>query len=114
MKRHVALVLVGLVCLGVSAGAKTMGQVDSGNESKEAAGGTPTTGWERPELLRQIGLYEAAVAKGEAEHTSDGSLAKVYVRLASMYADLAMYPRSEQAIQRGISLLRQQTNSEPE
>ena len=104
MKRHVAF-FAGLIFLAVSAGAKTVGPVDNGNAKGGAEANTPT-GWERPELLRQIAIYEEAARKGEASHASDGYLAKVYVGLASMYADLAMYPRAEEAILRGIALLR--------
>jgi tetratricopeptide (TPR) repeat protein len=110
MKRHVALVFAGLIFLAVSAGAKTVGQADNGSEKSGAEGGMPT-GWERPGLLKQIAIYEEAARKGEAEHSPNGSLAKVYVGLASMYADLAMYPRAEEAMHRGITLLRQDTES---
>ncbi len=109
MKRHVAF-FAGLIFLAVSAGAKTVGPVDNGNAKGGAEANTPT-GWERPELLRQISIYEEAARKGEAAHASEGYMAKVYVGLASMYADLAMYPRSEEALQRGIALLRR--DSEP-
>jgi tetratricopeptide (TPR) repeat protein len=105
MKRHVAFVFVGLIFLAVSAGAKTIGQVDNGSEKRTGEANTPT-GWERPELLKQISIHEEAVRQGEATHEPDGSLAKVYVELASMYADLAMYPRAEEAMLRGIALLR--------
>jgi tetratricopeptide (TPR) repeat protein len=105
MKRHVAFVLSGLLVFSVSAIAEKVGQADEGNEKHGTEASTPT-GWERPELLRQIAIHEEAARTGEATHASDGSLAKVYVELASMYADLAMYPRAEQAMQRGIALLR--------
>src|ERR1700733_9211005 len=97
MKRHVAF-FAGLIFLAVSAGAKTLGPVDNGTAKGGAESSTPT-GWERPELLRQIAIYEEAARKGEAAHASDGYMAKVYVGLASMYADLAMYPRAEEAMQ---------------
>ena len=109
MKRHVAF-FAGVIFLAVSAGAKTVGQVDNGNEKGGAEASTPT-GWERPELLKQIAIYEEAARKGEAAHASDGYLAKVYVGLASMYADLAMYPRAEEAMMRGIALLRRDTEA---
>lgn len=111
MKRHVAF-FAGLMFLAVSAGAKTVGQADNGNEKGGAEASTPT-GWERPELLRQIAIYEEAARKGEAAHASDGYLAKVYVGLASMYADLAMYPRAEEAMLRGIALLRRDPAAKP-
>ena len=111
MKRHVAF-FVGLIFLAVSAGAKTMGQADNGSEKRGAEASTPT-GWERPELLKQIAIHEEAARTGEATHAPDGSLAKVYVELASMYADLAMYPRAEEALLRGIGLLRRDPESKP-
>ena len=111
MKRHVAF-FAGLIFLAVSAGAATVKQTDNGNEKGGAEASTPT-GWERPELLRQIGIYEEAARKGEAVHASDGYMAKVYVGLASMYADLAMYPRAEEAMLRGIALLRRDPAAKP-
>jgi tetratricopeptide (TPR) repeat protein len=111
MKRHVAF-FAGLIFLAVSAGAKTVGPVDNGNAKGGAEASTPT-GWERPELLRQISIYEEAARKGEAAHASEGYLAKVYVGLASMYADLAMYPRAEEAMLRGIALLRRDAAAKP-
>jgi tetratricopeptide (TPR) repeat protein len=111
MKRHVAF-FAGLIFLAVSAGAKTVGPVDNGNAKGGAEASTPT-GWERPELLRQISIYEEAARKGEADHASEGYLAKVYVGLASMYADLAMYPRAEEAMLRGIALLRRDAAAKP-
>ena len=111
MKRHVAF-FAGLIFLAVSAGAKTLGPVDNGTAKGGAESSTPT-GWERPELLRQIAIYEEAARKGEAAHASDGYMAKVYVGLASMYADLAMYPRAEEAMQRGIGLLRRDAAAKP-
>ncbi len=112
MKRHVAF-FAGLIFLAVSASAKTIGQADNGDE-KGAAGASTPTGWERPELLKQIAIYEEAARKGEAAHAPDGYLAKVYVGLASMYADLAMYPRAEEAMQRGIALKRRDTGAKPD
>jgi tetratricopeptide (TPR) repeat protein len=111
MKRHVAF-FAGLIFLAVSAGAETVKQTDNGNEKGGAEASTPT-GWERPELLRQIAIYEEAVRKGEAAHASDGYLAKAYVGLASMYADLAMYPKAEEAMLRGIALLRRDPAAKP-
>jgi tetratricopeptide (TPR) repeat protein len=110
MKRHVALIFAGVMFVAVAAVAKTAERVDNGSEKSGTEGGIPT-GWERPGLLKQIAVYEEAARKGEAEHSPNGSLAKVYVGLASMYADLAMYPRAEQAMRRGISLLRQDPES---
>jgi tetratricopeptide (TPR) repeat protein len=112
MKRHVAF-FAGLIFLAVSAGAKTVGPVDNGAAKGGAEASTPT-GWERPELLRQISIYEEAARKGEAAHASEGYLAKVYVGLASMYADLAMYPRAEEAMVRGIALLRRDPAAKPD
>jgi tetratricopeptide (TPR) repeat protein len=112
MKRHVALIFAGVIFLAVSAGAKTVERSNNGSDKGGAEGGMPTA-WERPGLLKQITIYEEAARKGEAEHSPDRSLAKVYVGLASMYADLAMYPRAEEAMHRGITLLRRDAESKP-
>jgi tetratricopeptide (TPR) repeat protein len=115
MKRHVAfcagmLYLAGLGFAGAGASAKTLG--DSDNKAETRGGEVSTsTGWERPKLLQQIRVYEDTVRQGEASHAPAGSLAKVYVQLASLYADVAMYPRAEEAIQRGVVLLRRDTES---
>ena len=112
MKRHVAFFAGVVVLAGVAvfAGEKAAGE--SENKAETRGGEVSTaTGWERPKLLKQITVYEDTVRQGEASHAPAGSLAKVYVQLASLYADVAMYPRAEEAIQRGIVLLRRDTES---
>jgi tetratricopeptide (TPR) repeat protein len=104
MKRHVAFCAVLLLC-AVSAVAKTGVEADN-TSVKPGADANRTAGWERPELLRQISIYEGAARDGEASHVPDGKLAKIYVELSSMYTDLAMYPKAEDAIVRAVALLR--------
>jgi tetratricopeptide (TPR) repeat protein len=60
----------------------------------------------KPELLRRIGLYEAAARKAETAHTDRKSLVKIYANLGGLYEDAAMYPKAEDAMLRAISLLR--------
>ena len=61
----------------------------------------------KPELLRQIELYEAAARKAEAAHTDGENLAKIYANLGGLYEDAAMYPEAENAMLRATSLLRE-------
>jgi tetratricopeptide (TPR) repeat protein len=61
---------------------------------------------DRAELLRRIGVYEAALRGPEAARTKDDVLAKAYARLASLYDDAAMPARAEAALTHAISLSR--------
>jgi tetratricopeptide (TPR) repeat protein len=60
----------------------------------------------RAEVLRRIGVYEAALREPEVAHTSDATVAKAYARLASLYEDAAMYERAEAALRHAIALSR--------
>ena len=59
----------------------------------------------RPELLRQIALYEASARNAVAAHSSPGAIAAIYANLGLLYKDLAFYPKAEDAMQRSIALL---------
>jgi tetratricopeptide (TPR) repeat protein len=61
----------------------------------------------RAELLRRIGVYEAALRAPDAARTSGDVVAKAYVRLASLYEDAGMNERAEAALKRAISLARE-------
>jgi tetratricopeptide (TPR) repeat protein len=106
-----AVLMLGLVIgagsgMAVGQGAGSAQQVSAATAAEEAD--FP----DRPELLRRVASYEAAARRGEAAHSPDESLAKVYLRLGAMYADLAMYPKSEEAVRRGIALRRSGPESE--
>jgi tetratricopeptide (TPR) repeat protein len=60
----------------------------------------------RAELLRRISVYEAVAKEAQSAGASDDTVAKIYARLASFYADAAMYPQSEVALEHAIALLR--------
>jgi tetratricopeptide (TPR) repeat protein len=66
----------------------------------------PTEIPSRTELLRRIGVYEAALRAPDAAHTSGDIVAKAYARLASLYEDAGMNERAEEALKRSISLAR--------
>jgi hypothetical protein len=100
-----ALLMLGLVigagsCMAVGQDAGSAQQVSAATAAAEAD--FP----DRSELLRRIALYEAAARQGEATHFPGESLAKIYLHLGAMYVDLAMYPKSEEAVRRGIALRR--------
>jgi tetratricopeptide (TPR) repeat protein len=109
--------LRAVLMLGLMMGAGRGMAVGQGNGGGAAQVDAATAAEEaefpdRPELLRRIALYESAARRGEALHFSDAGLAKVYLGLASMYADLAMYPKAEEAARRGIALRRSGPESE--
>jgi tetratricopeptide (TPR) repeat protein len=60
----------------------------------------------RPELLRQISVYETAAKVAQSGGASDETVAKLYAGLASFYEDAGMYARSIGALERAVSLLR--------
>jgi tetratricopeptide (TPR) repeat protein len=60
----------------------------------------------RVEVMRRIAVYEAALRGPESARADDATVAKAYSRLASLYEDVAMYERSETALEHAISLLR--------
>src|SRR5437667_4100744 len=93
-----ALVFGLLTCSAV--GQEPQG--DGGNAQQKSTEALPTKEEfpGRPELLRQIALFEAAARRAETEHSSGVSLAKIYLGLGLMYQNLAMYSRSEQSIRR--------------
>jgi tetratricopeptide (TPR) repeat protein len=67
---------------------------------------------DKPELLRRVALYEGAIQRAEAAHSTSEKLPQAYLSLGSMYEDLGMYPRAEAAMQHGITLLQNAPDSE--
>ncbi|HEY1994503.1 MAG TPA: tetratricopeptide repeat protein [Edaphobacter sp.] len=57
-------------------------------------------------IMRQVGLAEAAVRKAEAAHESNIVLSKAYVQLALWYENAAQWNRSEAVLEHAVSLLR--------
>jgi tetratricopeptide (TPR) repeat protein len=51
-------------------------------------------------------VYEAALRQAEIDHSPVGFVVNLNRRLGATYADLAMYPRAEQAMRRAVELLR--------
>jgi tetratricopeptide (TPR) repeat protein len=113
MKRYlVAGLMVGL--LTVFAVGQQAEQAD-GRNAQQASAGAPQSETDfpgKPELLRGIALYEAAVQQAEAAHSTDRILATTYLHLGWMYECLGMYPRGEEVMRRAISILRSGPESE--
>ncbi|HEY6375703.1 MAG TPA: hypothetical protein VIX90_09305 [Edaphobacter sp.] len=65
----------------------------------------------KQQLMHLIELREAAVQRAESAHVIDDHLAKIYEELGLLYADVAMWERSETNLEHAISLFRQ--SSEP-
>ena len=108
MRRYlVAVLVVGL--LVESAVGQQVGQGEGGSaQPKRAEALEKKVEFpDRPEMLRRIALYEAAARKAEAAPPTDGSLVRIYLGLALMYENLAMYPRSEEVTRRALRLLRE-------
>jgi len=61
--------------------------------------------FDRQELLRRADHYEQAIPRAAAEHWPSERLALIYSDLATAYAELAMYPRSETAYRHALALL---------
>ncbi len=107
-----AVLMLGL--LTGAGGGMAVGQ-GGGGDAAQVNGATAAEEADFPnrsELLRRIALYEAAARRGEALHFSNAGLAKVYLSLGAVYADLAMYPKAEEAVRRGIALRRSGPESE--
>jgi tetratricopeptide (TPR) repeat protein len=102
--------LRAVLMLGLVIGAESdlaAGQVDGGSAplgSARTSHGEPFA--DRPELLRRVASYEAALRQAEVVHSPVETVVNLYLHLGATYSDLAMYPRSEQAMQRAIELLR--------
>ena len=93
------IALTSTLAIGQLDGATTLQAVEGTPESKAKFPG-------KPELLRRIGLYEAAARNADSSNASPESLVKIYTNLGSLYEDVAMYPKSEDAMRRAISLLK--------
>lgn len=66
-----------------------------------------TTGQpDKQDLLRRIALNEAALRSAKAAHAAPERMAKIYENLGDMYADAALYLKSEDAMRRAIAYLK--------
>jgi tetratricopeptide (TPR) repeat protein len=61
----------------------------------------------KQELLRRIALAESIVRRAESAHLGNAELSKAYLQLGLLYQDAAQLGRSEEALKRAVSLLRQ-------
>jgi len=99
--------LAAVLMLGLAAGpAHGQQSTSSAQRTSEAVPRSKVEFPARPELLRQIALYEAAAQRADTEHWTDESLVKIYSHLGGLYEDAAMYLKSEAAMRRAIALLR--------
>jgi tetratricopeptide (TPR) repeat protein len=60
---------------------------------------------DKAELLRRIGLNEIAIQRTEAAHAGSAGRVEIYLRLGRLYEDAGMYLKSEDALERAVSLL---------
>jgi len=60
----------------------------------------------KPHLLRLIALNEAAVRSAKAAHEAPARIAQIYENLGGLYADAALYLKSEDAMRRAIAYLK--------
>ena|ERR1017187_4867739 len=95
--------LIAVLMIGL-AGVQATGQPAGGNAPQ--ASQSDAVFPDRPELLRRIGLYEAAERSAEASPTGTENLVKIDANLAALYEDAGMYPKAENLMRRWISLLR--------
>jgi tetratricopeptide (TPR) repeat protein len=93
--------LLGLLIIAL-AGAVTASQQSAASSPQQNAPARP----DKPEVLRQIALYEAEARSGEAAHNDPERMAKIYVALGILYADAGMYLKSEDATRRAIALMK--------
>jgi tetratricopeptide (TPR) repeat protein len=101
-----AVLMLGLV-IGAGSGMAA-GQVDGGSAPRGSARTSPGESDfpDRPELLRRVAMYEAALRQAEMIHSPVEKVVNLNRHLGATYADLSMYPRAEQAMQRAVDLLR--------
>ena len=99
------VLMLGLVIAGSGLAA---GQVDGGSAPLGSARTSPGESDfpDRPELLRRVAMYEAALRQAEIVHSPVEMVVNLNRHLGATYGDLAMYPRAEQAMQRAVELLR--------
>lgn len=103
----VSMAFIAAMVLGV-AGVSTQAQ-QAGEDAAHAAAGSARFDDEflrKPEILRRIGLYEAAEQSAERTHPGLESMVKIYSNLAALYESACMYTKSEGVMRREISLLR--------
>jgi tetratricopeptide (TPR) repeat protein len=66
----------------------------------------------KPHLLRLIELNEAAIRSAKAAHEAPARIAEFYENLGGLYADAALYLKSQDAMRRAIAYLK--NGSQPE
>lgn len=59
----------------------------------------------RTELIREIDVCETMLQSAQSAHATNQALAKIYGNLGALYADAALYLKSEDAIQHAVTLL---------
>jgi len=99
--------LVVSVALLFSSCAPGQQMSQGGNENGQPAHVTATSGSEfKEQLMRRIALEEAAARQAESAHAANIVLSRAYVHLGLLYLDVAWWERSEAALERAVSLLR--------
>ena len=96
--------LLSIGLMGVSASGQQAGASSSAPSQAEAQNEAKFP--DRPELLRRIALYEAAIRNAETTHAATEILVTIYANLAALYEDAGMYSKSEDVMRREISVLR--------
>lgn len=82
-------------------------QTPQGGDVIGSVGRTGGAGGEyKQELLHRIAIEEAVARQAESAHTTCVVLSRIYVQLGLLYQDVAQWERSEQLMERAVSLLR--------
>lgn len=68
--------------------------------------------FDKDELLRRVGVYQAAIHDEQAAHQPNEKVARIYIDLGADYEDLAMFPKSESAFRSAIALLQDHPQAE--
>jgi tetratricopeptide (TPR) repeat protein len=98
IRRLIVVLIVGLATCPANAQQAEMSPQLSRHETQR---GFP----DKAELLRRIGLNEIAIQRLEAAHADSTGRVEVYLQLGRLYEDAGMYLKSEDALQRAVSLL---------
>jgi len=99
--------LIAAIVIGLTAGSATSQQTPMVT-SQAIGNASPVEPVfpDKPEAMRLIALKETAAQQAEASHSSDQARLKIYRELGALYESVAMYKKSENAVQRAIALLR--------
>ena len=108
--RPVISVVFALAC---SCGLSGQQVADSQNDQMVSGVGGPSTPFKQ-ELERRIGRMEDTARRSEASHASDLELGKIYAQLGLLYQDVALWGRSESAVEHAVLLLRRDEASKKE